>query len=459
MNVKGTPAIDLLLAYYADDFTGATDVLESLTTAGIATALFVEPPTAEMLRRYSHVRAIGVGGTSRTMSPDEMDAALPHVYQSLNSLRPQIVHYKTCSTFDSSPAIGSIGRAIDIGQRTFQNSFVPVVVGVPHLQRFCVFGNLFARSGLSSIPYRLDRHPTMSCHPVTPMAEADLRVHLSQQTARPVELIDVVALQNGRAAAQAIQRAQDSGSIVLFDTLTDKHLADIGGLLWASQQRERKPLFVAGSSGVEYALTKHWLSHGILSHAVSAETQTSTPQIEPVDRVIVISGSCAPVTGRQITWALEHGFAEVRFDAPSLCPPSQSDDTISDLVRQIRLAFSAGQSVVVHAGPADPRIDAAQCRLGTELGRILRGVLKHSAVTRVAVVGGDTAGQVARTLAIDALEMIGPLQPGAPLCVARSRQPDVDGLEIVFKGGQVGYDDFFGALRSGSSQHSKVGAT
>jgi uncharacterized protein YgbK (DUF1537 family) len=62
-------------------------------------------------------------------------------------------------------------------------------------------------------------------------------------------------------------------------------------------------------------------------------------------------------------------------------------------------------------------------------------------------------------LAIDALEMIGPLQPGAPLCVARSRQPDVDGLEIVFKGGQVGYDDFFGALRSGSSQHSKVGAT
>ena len=70
-------------------------------------------------------------------------------------------------------------------------------------------------------------------------------------------------------------------------------------------------------------------------------------------------------------------------------------------------------------------------------------------VERVAVAGGDTSGAIARTIGIDALEMIGPLAPGAPLCVAHSRQAEVDGVEFTFKGGQVGHDDFFGTLLSG----------
>ena len=55
--------------------------------------------------------------------------------------------------------------------------------------------------------------------------------------------------------------------------------------------------------------------------------------------------------------------------------------------------------------------------------------------------------------------MIGPLEPGAPLCVVRSQESAVDGLEITFKGGQVGYDDFFGTLLSGRCNHSLIGAT
>jgi len=92
------------------------------------------------------------------------------------------------------------------------------------------------------------------------------------------------------------------------------------------------------------------------------------------------------------------------------------------------------------------------------LGRVLLGVLRAREVGRVAVVGGDTSGQVARTIGIEALEMVGPLDPGAPLCVARSRDGVVDGLEITFKGGQVGYDDFFGTLLRGRSNRSLIGA-
>jgi len=88
-------------------------------------------------------------------------------------------------------------------------------------------------------------------------------------------------------------------------------------------------------------------------------------------------------------------------------------------------------------------------KLGSALGRILRNALQECELQRVAVTGGDTSGHVARTLGIDALEMVGPLEPGAPLCVAHGSNKEVEGLEITFKGGQVGHDDFFATLLRG----------
>ena len=92
-------------------------------------------------------------------------------------------------------------------------------------------------------------------------------------------------------------------------------------------------------------------------------------------------------------------------------------------------------------------------QLGTILGRILRKLLHTCQLRRVAVTGGDTSGRVARTLGIDALEMAGPLAPGAPLCAIRSADAAIDGVEITFKGGQVGHDDFFGTLLRGRSDN------
>jgi uncharacterized protein YgbK (DUF1537 family) len=63
------------------------------------------------------------------------------------------------------------------------------------------------------------------------------------------------------------------------------------------------------------------------------------------------------------------------------------------------------------------------------------------------ISGGDTSGQAASRLGIDALTAIAPLAPGAPLCRAHSPDPVVDGLEIVLKGGQTGAPDFFTAVR------------
>jgi len=48
------------------------------------------------------------------------------------------------------------------------------------------------------------------------------------------------------------------------------------------------------------------------------------------------------------------------------------------------------------------------------------------------------------------VEMVAPLAPGAPLCRARSASAAVHGLEVNFKGGQVGAPDYFGAVRRGA---------
>jgi uncharacterized protein YgbK (DUF1537 family) len=193
----------LLLTYYGDDFTGSTDAMEAMTAAGVPTVLFLQPPTPAMLARYPDVRCIGLAGSSRGRSPDWMDRELPVALGSLAALNAPILQYKVCSTFDSSPEVGSIGRAIDIGTRLMPGRWAPMIVGAPRLRRYQAFGNLFA--GVDGVGHRLDRHPTMSRHPVTPMHEADLRVHLKAQTGRRIELIDLVQLRLDSAARQAVE--------------------------------------------------------------------------------------------------------------------------------------------------------------------------------------------------------------------------------------------------------------
>src|SRR6185503_4064739 len=179
----------------------------------------------------------------------------------------------------------------------------------PSLGRYCVFGNLFAKSGLGSAPFRLDRHPTMQHHPVTPMTEADLRAHLSRQTPRPIELVDVLTLKSGFEAVRTkISGIESAEAVVLFDTVSDEDLETVGRSIWETQQSEEKPQFVVGSSGVDYALVKYWQAAGIVPGPERAPHRSPVNRIGGVDRTIILSGSCSPVTDRQIGWALENNF-------------------------------------------------------------------------------------------------------------------------------------------------------
>ncbi|MCC6894860.1 MAG: four-carbon acid sugar kinase family protein [Anaerolineae bacterium] len=449
----------MLLTYYGDDFTGSTDVMEALVLGGVPAVLFLNVPDEAFIREhFPDVRAIGVAGVSRSMSPDQMEAELPPVFRALQQLGAPLFHYKICSTFDSSPTVGNIGTAAEIGWRVFQPQAIPMMVGAPPLKRYVAFGNLFATVGENT--YRLDRHPTMSKHPITPMDESDLRLHLGKQTGRKIGLIDTLQLaQSDDALAQHYQTLVDDGcEVILFDTLDQTHVQKIGRLVWA--QRGERPIFSVSSSGLEYALTAHWQQTGFI------EAPPPLPSVGAVEQLLIISGSAAPGTAGQIQWAMANGFEAVRLDGVKLVDPALADAERERVIEQVLASLGQGRNLLLYSalGPDDPAIAATNQRLdalglgnrtvgqrlGTQQGLILRELLERTGLKRACVTGGDTCGHAAHQLGIYALEILMPVAPGAPLCRARSHNPRFDGLQISLKAGQVGKPDYFGSILRGA---------
>lgn len=449
----------LLLSFYGDDFTGSTDAMEALAVSGLRTVLFLSPPSPKFLReKFADVRCVGVAGTSRAMSPAEMDEQLAPVLEQLWALGAPITHYKVCSTFDSAPEVGSIGHVADLVRGSLaRGQTLTVLAGAPPLRRYTVFGNHFAAAG--DEVYRLDRHPTMSRHPVTPMHEADLRVHLSKQTQASIGLMPLPELAGDIAVIDTkhATRLASKPDLLLYDVADETSMRAVGRLLW--KQCLAAPHFAIGSSGVEYALGAHWRSVGL----VPAE-RARFPAVTPVKQLLVVSGSASPMTAAQIAWAAENGFDCLRAPAVDLCSEATAEGAYRETFERALASLNAGRSVVVYsaAGPDDPSIAATRASLtsaardhggatarllGTALGRLAREVLLRTGLRRLVVAGGDTSSYATQELGLYGLEMLSELTPGAPLCRGYSNDARFDGLEIALKGGQMGRADYFGMAR------------
>lgn len=444
-----------LLAYYGDDFTGSTDVMEAFTAAGVPTVLFLRTPGPEWVQRFAHMRCIGLAGTARGHMPAWMREQLPAAFASLQAFGAPLLHYKVCSTFDSSPERGSIGQAIDLGVPHMRGRWSPMVVGAPRLRRYQAFGHLFAAMG--DVVHRLDRHPTMSRHPVTPMGESDLRVHLARQTPRRIELIDLVTLKAGQGAAALHAFMGDDVPVVMLDVVDEDTLAEAGRLVW---EHRGEGLFGAASSGLEYALAAHWRRSGALPEPAAL------PPTQAVPAIAAISGSCSPMTAAQIAWAAEHGFATERLDVGAVLWPARREAELARVLTVAMAALRAGRSPLIYsaAGPDDPAVTTfaaqaeaaglsvaeASARVGDALAETMRRLVAKSSVRRLAIAGGDSSGAVASALDIAALTVAAQLVPGAPLCRVWSDAPGMDGMEVVLKGGQMGQADFFGRVLHGT---------
>jgi uncharacterized protein YgbK (DUF1537 family) len=442
-----------LVAWLGDDFTGAAAAMEVLAFAGVPSILFLNMPTDQQLARHRDVGAVGIATMARTGSPAWMEENLPAYFAKLDATGAALVHYKICSTLDSSPIVGSIGKAMELGVRAYGPGAVPVVTAAPQMRRYQLFGNLFAAAPEGV--FRLDRHPVMSVHPVTPMTEADVALHLQEQTAMPMGCIDIEALADPKKAAALMEDGVHPAGWTL-DMVDAGHEEAVGRLLWDRRGESR---FVVGSQGVEYALVAHWRKAGELLAA------RPIPGIGHAAKMAIVSGSVSPVTAAQIAWARNNGFATIAFDAPAVCG---SDDDASnaeaEALTEALAALEAGTPPIIYSaeGPDDPRVHAlrqaagddlgrANDAIGKALGRIMRELIERTGLRRAVISGGDTSGHVCTELGIYALEAKAPTIPGASICTAKAAG-QLDGLELALKGGQMGSPDYFGWVLEGGGE-------
>jgi 3-oxoisoapionate kinase len=443
-----------LVVWYGDDFTGSAAVMEALTFGGLEAVLFLDVPTANQLARFPGVRGVGIAGIARSQGPAWMDRELPPIFRALVALGSPVIQYKICSTFDSAPDTGSIGKAIELGLPIVGATWVPLLAAAPPIHRYQAFGNLFAPAGGSA--YRLDRHPTMSRHPVTPMTEADVRRHLARQTRLSVGLVDLVAMKSGRAAAELAEQRAAGMSVIALDVVDEETLQIAGRLIWESGG---EPAFAVGSQGVEYALIAYWRSVGLIAPA------GPTPRAGPADRMVVASGSCSPVTAEQIAWARDRGFVPVPIDAARAVDEAAWATELEHAVADALGHVSRGSDPILYTalGPDDPAVarfrtavktagmdeSPVNARVGDGLGRAVDRIIRAAGINRAVIAGGDTSSHAARTLSVFALTAMAPTVPGAALFKAHSEDPARAGLEIALKGGQMGSVDYFGLIKAG----------
>ncbi len=447
-----------VLSFYGDDFTGSTDVMEVLASNGLDTLLFLHRPEAKDIAvACERFAAIGIAGISRSQGVAWMDAELPAIYRALSEIGAPLCHYKVCSTFDSSSSIGNIGRAIQIGRATFKSqTATPLVVGAPALRRYTAFGQLFASVG--NTPHRIDRHPTMSVHPSTPMDEADLRLHLARQAPLRIGLYDIVTQQSSDAD-KALSDQWSGNDVVLLDVLDERSQECAGRAIWELAESQAGTLFCAGSSGVEYALVNHWRKAGY------SNIQPTPMRADRVDKIIGISGSCSPVTADQIAAAERDGFACLRANPLLLLNAASRAAEERRLQETAYDALAHDRSVLIFtaAGPDDPSLQevsryllghgldhaAAMGRLARTMGELLRTLVSVSGVERVVIAGGDTSGHAVQALGLTALKMSAALAPGGPLCAGYVRVDERPAIEIALKGGQIGGPRYFASVRAG----------
>ena len=449
---------ELLLAFYGDDFTGSTDAMEALAISGYRTVLFLEPPSEELLKRFEGISCIGVAGTSRAKNPKDMDEELRPVFKSFAETEAKVVHYKTCSTFDSAPEVGSIGKAIEVAREYFDDKkVIPLLVGAPPLGRFTVFGQHFAK--MHDTVYRLDRHPVMSRHPITPMGEADLRLHLAEQTSEKIELMNILELEGSiEAVRERYNQKLNQPGVLLHDVLDENRLRISGQLIWESAEENRT--FAVGSSGLGYALTAHWKNVG-----VAPRIQESVESVPARNQVFAVSGSASMVTQQQIEEALADGFHGIKIKPEQIV---QTDSVPREMLDQVIQLIKDGKSVILYTamGPEDEAISATRELfnqlgipeyqsgelIGRQLGKWTREVIEATDIRRVIVAGGDTSGFATREMGVYGLEMLMPISPGAPLCKAYSDESLMNGIEIALKGGQLGGSNYFSNVQKATNE-------
>lgn len=429
-------------AWYGDDFTGASDTLATLSQGGLRAVLLLGTPTQQRLAQLAGVQAVGLAGATRSLEPARMRAVLEPAARFFAALQPQVLHYKICSTFDSGPEVGNIAVALECLRPAARVPVTPILGGQPSLGRYCVFGNLFARAGQDGEVHRLDRHPTMNRHPVTPMQEADLLRHLQAQGL--TNLIAMPYTEYGRPdwtsrgqAAAWLQAAVRRGHLhPVLDISRDEDIARAGALL--SELSHAGTVLAAGASSVAQAYLSR--QSDLRPLPVTRLEATAKP-------ALIVVGSQSPVTAMQVVRCRQADVLDLDplelHQSPAYAQALQ--ETVCRMLRQ-------GRHTLLKTRTADASsplpVDLVAQDTARLVGGLARRLRREGMLSRLCIAGGDTSSLSTQALGIWGLSHLGQVSPGVSLCQCHS-DDELHGLELVLKGGQMGQEDFFDRVIQG----------
>lgn len=422
-----------LFSFVADDLTGAGDVLAQAHRYGLKAVLVMGDAPLP-----TDTDVVGIAGPARSLRDPALTDRVRSDLARIASVPSEVLLYKVCSTFDSSPTTGSIGRAIELLHEQFStHGPIAVAPAQPDFGRYTAFSDHYATH--AGQVHRLDRHPVMSVHPTTPMHEADLRQVLATQVHHGTQRED-----GGRAGsihlpayetgvfpeAWAQQRSIPGIPAFVVDAVRDAHLDDVAAALRHDADR-CPPAIVVGSGGIMAALART---------TTSTET-VSRPAPGASGPVLAVSASASSVTAAQLQDAIDHGWIDLPVDAALLDGSDPARRTA--LIDQVSQALSAGRNAVVHTtrGGTDPRYAASGPLDSAYVGALLGGLAADMATAGlthdIAVLGGDTSSHALTAMGVHELRVTDQFVTAAPICRADDESA-VAGCRLVLKGGQVG---------------------
>jgi uncharacterized protein YgbK (DUF1537 family) len=410
----------LLLGCIADDFTGATDLANTLVKGGMTAVQVIGVPTEPL----PEADAIIIALKSRTAPVGEAVAQSLSACEALLAAGAKQIFWKYCSTFDSTDQ-GNIGPVADALLKRLGSGFALACPAFPTNGRTIYLGHLFVGNALLN-------ESGMENHPLTPMTDANLVRVLGRQTDGAVGLVPFNIVEQGAAATrQAMMRLAEQGRrYAIVDAVTDQHLLAIG-------EAAAQHALITGGSGVAMGLPENFRRAGLLPARGNA---ASLPPMQGM--AAVVAGSCSRATLGQIGLARDH-VPVLELDA--LATPDSAALTAQAL-EWVAGKLAADRPVVIAASAPPEKVAALQAKLGrdaagalieTAMATIAEGLVAQG-VGRLVVAGGETSGAVVQRLGVTALRIGPEIDPGVPWTFAEPR-----GLHLALKSGNFGARDFF----------------
>lgn len=412
----------LILGCIADDYTGASDLANTLTKNGLRTIQTIGIPAENLA--LPAVDAVVISLKIRSVPAIQAVAQARAAAHWLRARGVGHVMYKICSTFDSTDQ-GNIGHVLDALRADAKEKTVLVTPAFPETGRTVYKGHLFVGSMLLS-------ESPLKDHPLNPMHDSNLVRVLARQSQDTVGLVDHAVISQGVEAIRV--RLNDlAGQFVggvIADAVCEQDLETLGKAALGSQ-------LSVGASGLGLGLAR-----GLRQPASVAVA----PALHTVGGLSAcIAGSCSAATREQIIQAEQH-MPVLRLDSEKLL----TDSAELKMATEWALARIGNGPALVASSATPEEVARLQALQGSlEVGHVIEQALAELAlslvtvggVKRLVVAGGETSGAIVDKLRLPAF-ILGPeIAAGVP--VLQSIGAPQGEMLVALKSGNFGKPSFF----------------